>query len=144
MPDPPAVTLSHQQLQDLIAGAIDGAVDRVQQQGGGGGVWAAAAGNLQPCILGRDKTKRYQAFLDWLTQAEAKMAFLSIKDGPQKIAYIRSNAGPELTIFFEKEVRAKFETWDADPAVGREAQVADTYKELITKSKAAPRHGEQG
>ena len=90
MPDPPAVTKSHQQLQDLIAGAIAGAVDRVQQQGGGGSV--GAAGNLQSCILGRDKTKRYQAFLDWLTQAEAKMAFLSIKDGPQKIAYIRTGA----------------------------------------------------
>ena len=41
----------------------------------------------------------YQAFLDWLTQA---VAFLSIKDWPQKIAYIRSNAGPELTIIFKK------------------------------------------
>ena len=55
----------------------------------------------------------------------------------QERAYIGSNAGPELTIFFEKEVRAKFESWDANPAVGsREAQVANTYKELITKSKA--------
>ena len=91
MPDPPAVTLSHQQLQDLIAGVIAGAVDCVQQEGGGGGV--GAAGNLQPCILGRDKTKRYQAFLTgWLTQAEAKMAFLRIKNRPQKIAYIGSNA----------------------------------------------------
>ena len=43
----------------------------------------------------------YQAFLDWLTQAVAE-AFLSIKDWPQKIAYIRSNAGPELTIIFKK------------------------------------------
>ena len=89
----------------------------MQQQGGRGGVGAAATGNLHPCILGRDKTKRYQAFLDWLTHADAKMAFLSIKDGPQKIAYIRSDAGPELTIFFKKEVRAKFETWNAEPAV---------------------------
>ena len=128
-PPPPAVTLTHQQLQDLIAGVL------AQQHGGGAGAGAAAAGNLQPCILGRDKTKRYQAFLDWLTQAEAKMAFLSIQDGAKRVAYIRSNAGPELTIFWEKEVRARFTDITADPATGRVAQAAHTYGELTNLSK---------
>ena len=128
-PPPPAVTLTHQQLQDLIAGVL------AQQHGGGAGAGAAAAGNLQPCILGRDKTKRYQAFLDWLTQAEAKMAFLSIQDGAKRVAYIRSNAGPELTIFWEKEVRARFTDITADPATGRVAQAAHTYGELTNLLK---------
>ena len=37
----------------------------VQQQGGGQDrVGAAAAGSLQPCQLGRDKTRRYQILSD--------------------------------------------------------------------------------
>ena len=111
-------------------------MQQVQQHGGGGaGAGAAAAGNLQPCILGRDKTKRYQAFLDWMTQAEAKMAFLGIQVGTKKVAYIRSNAGPELTIFWEKEVRARFTDITEDGATGRAAQAAHTYEELIALSK---------
>ena len=98
LPPAPPVTLTQQQLQDIIAGAVAGVLRETQlQEGGGAGAGAAAAGNLQPCVLGRDKTKRYQAFLDWLTQAEAKMAFLGIQVGAKKVAYIRSNAGPELT-----------------------------------------------
>ena len=78
----------------------------VQPQGGGQErVGAAAAGSLQPCYLGRDKTRRYQIFRDWITQAEAKMGFLGITESKQKIGYLRSNAGAELTTFFEKEVR---------------------------------------
>ena len=61
---------------------------------------AAAEGNLQPCTLGRDKTKIYQAFRDWMTQAEAKMAFLGIEDGTKKVAYIRSNASPVTYCYF--------------------------------------------
>lgn len=108
----------------------------MQQHGGGGaGAGAAAAGNLQPCVLGRDKTKRYQAFLDWMTQAEAKMAFLGIQVGAKKVAYIRSNAGPELTIFWEKEVRARFADIAGDAHAGIAAQAAHTYEELIALSK---------
>ena len=120
------VQLTNQQLQDLIAGAVAGAIQQVRQQGGGVNVGAAAAGNLQPCTLGRDKTKRYQTFTDWMTQAEAKMAFLGIEDGTKKVAYIRSNAGPELTLFWEKEVRACFTAITENIAEGRAAQAAHT------------------
>ena len=129
------VQLTNQQLQDLIAGAVAGAIQQVRQQGGGDNVGAAAAGNLQPCTLGRDKTKRYQAFTDWMTQAEAKMAFLGIENGTKKVAYIRSNAGPELTLFWDKEVRARFTAITENIAEGRAAQAAHTYEELITLSK---------
>ena len=70
-----------------------------------------------------------------MTQAEAKMAFLGIQDGAKRVAYIRSNAGPELTIFWEKEVRARFTDITADPATGRVAQAAHTYGELTNLSK---------
>ena len=63
------------------------------------------------------------------------MAFLSIQDGAKRVAYIRSNAGPELTIFWEKEVRARFTDITADPATGRVAQAAHTYEELTNLSK---------
>ena len=107
----------------------------VQQQGGGQDrVGAAAAGSLQPCQLGRDKTRRYQIFRDWITQAEAKMGFLGITESKQKIGYLRSNAGAELTNFFEKEVRARFSDITADEGRGIQAQQAHTYDELIAES----------
>ena len=60
-------------------------------QNAGAGAGAAAAGQLAPCVLGREKTKRYQIFQDWITQAEAKMQFLGITEDGRKIAYLRSN-----------------------------------------------------
>ena len=77
MPDPPppaVLQLTAEQLQNIIAGSIAGALQQAQGQGlGGGTAGAAAAGSLPPCPLGRDKNKRYQQFRDWLTQQEAKM-----------------------------------------------------------------------
>ena len=80
MPDPPpaVLQLTAEHLQDIIVGSIAGALKYAQGQGlGGDTAGAAAAGSLPPCPLGRDKTKRYQQFRDWLTQAEAKMEFLN-------------------------------------------------------------------
>ena len=55
LPPAPPVTLTQGQLQDIIAGAVAGALRETQlQEGGGAGAGAAAAGNLQPCVLGRD------------------------------------------------------------------------------------------
>ena len=96
MPDPPppaVLQLTAEQLQNIIAGSIAGALQQAQGQGlGGGTAGAAAAGSLPPCPLGRDKTKRYQQFRDWLTQAEAKMEFLAITESKRKVAYLRSSA----------------------------------------------------
>ena len=93
-PPPPAVLqLTAEQLQNIIAGSIAGALQQAQGQGlGGVTAGAAAAGSLPPCPLGRDKTKRYQQFRDWLTQAEAKMEFLAITESKRKVAYLRSSA----------------------------------------------------
>ena len=51
-----------------------------------------SAGQLPPCTLGRDKTRRFQVFQDWLTQAETKMEFFGISDNKWRVAYIRLNA----------------------------------------------------
>ena len=136
MPDPPpaVIQLTPQQLQEIIAGSIAGALAQGQGQGGGA-AGAAAAGSLPPCPLGRDKTKRFQQFRDWLNQAEAKMEFLNIAESKRKIAYLRSNVGPELTLFWEKEVRVRFHDIEEDATVGIAAQVAHTYEEIITESK---------
>ena len=104
--------MTPEQLQALLTGAIAAAIQQVQNmepQGRGRGgrvppqggvrVGAAAAGSLQPCLLRRDKTIRYQNFRDWITQAEAKMGFLGIMEGAQRIHYLRSNSGAELTTF---------------------------------------------
>ena len=107
------LNLTQEQLQALMVGAMATALQQVQNLGLHGGgqerVGAVAAGSLQPCLLGRDKTRRYQNFTDWITQAEAKLGFLGIVEGKQKIGYLRSNAGAELTTFWEKEVRVRFE-----------------------------------
>ena len=143
MPDPPpqqpaVLQLTAEQLQNIIAGSIAGALQQAQAQGhglGGGTVGAAAAGSLPPCSLGRDKTKRYQQFREWLTQAEAKMEFLAITESKRKIAYLRSNAGPELTLFWEKEVRVRFTAVAADAAEGVPGQDAHSYEEIVEESK---------
>ena len=100
--------------------------------GGGGGGYrmvagaASVVGQLGPCNLGRNKLKRYKKFLDWSKEAESKMSFLGIEDDKQKVNFLKSTAGPELTQFWEKEVRIRFEAVEAD--VEREilAQAANT------------------
>ena len=133
-PPAPVIQLTPQQLQEIIAGSIAGALAQGQGQGGGS-AGAAAVGSLPPCPLGRDKTRRYQQFRDWLTQAEAKMEFLNIVESKRKVAYLRSNAGPELTLFWEKEVRARFYDIVEDVNVGIVAQAAHSYDEIIKESK---------
>ena len=82
-------------LQALLARAMTTAMQQVQhnmpQEGGQERVGAAAAGNLQPCQLGRVKIRRYQIFRDWIGQAEAKMGFSGITESKQKIGYAISN-----------------------------------------------------
>ena len=53
------VVMTNDQLQQLLA-AVDGA---------GGGAGATAVTQLGPCNLGRDKTKRYKKFVNWIKQA---------------------------------------------------------------------------
>ena len=84
-------------------------------RGGGGGGAAGAAGAaavvgpMGPCVLGKDKLKRPKKWTDWHKDAENKMRFLGITDSAQKMNFLRSCAGAELTEFWEKEVRVIYE-----------------------------------
>ena len=62
-------------------------------------------GRLGPCEQGRDKQKSYKRFLDWLGEAESKMKLLGITDNEQKVNFVQSSGGTELSTFWEKEVR---------------------------------------
>ena len=69
-----ALHITHQQLQDLIAGLVAGA--------GGGAAGAAGTisaasmvGPMGTCTLGRDKLKRPKKWADWLREVENKMKF---------------------------------------------------------------------
>ena len=59
-------------------------------------------GNLPPCPLGRVKIMRFQQFLDWLTQSDAKMEFFNSTESKRKTAYLSSNAGPENGVLGKK------------------------------------------
>ena len=84
-------------------------------------------GPMRPCVLGKDKLKRPKRWSDWRKDAENKMRFLGITESIQKMNFLRSCAGAELTKFWEKEVRVLFEAT-------REGQVdvpAHTYEEVV-------------
>ena len=53
----------------------------------------------------RPGEKRYKKWADWIRDAEIKMTFLKVESEAEKISFIRSCAGPELTEVWEKEVR---------------------------------------
>ena len=99
------VEMTDVQLERLIA--------TLQGGGGGGAAGAARAapvvGPMGPCVLGKDKLKRPKKWSYWKKDAENKMRFLKIEEDEQKMSFIRSCAGAELTEFWEKEVRARFE-----------------------------------
>ena len=118
-----------QQTEQLLAAARQGAA------GAGGAGAAAAVGQLQPCVLGRDKTKRYFKWNNWLKDAKTKMSYLAITQNTQKLAYVRSQAGAELLTFWEKEVRARWEGVPANVVLGTDATDAHTFNELIAETE---------
>ena len=61
------------------------------------------------------------------------MEFLNITESKRKIAYLRSNAGPELIIFWEKEVGIR----NIDIPTNRDMPVLDMhiYMELNWESR---------
>ena len=104
--------------------------------GGGAAAGAAAViGQMAPCELGKDKLKRIKRYSDWFRDAEAKMKALNIVDNEAKLNFIRSCAGPELTEFWEKEVRIR--TADIPAAGDVPAQAAHTYAEVNRESRNA-------
>ena len=91
---------------------------------------AAMAGQIPPCHLGRNKVKRFKKWTDWLRDAEAKMGFLKITRDADKLDFLRSCAGKELTEFWVKEARIRYE----DVAGGA---AAHTYPEVLKETKTA-------
>ena len=100
---------------------------------------ASAVGPMGQCNLGVDKVKRLKRFSDWMKGAEAKIDFMGLTADKQKISLLRSWAGPELLVYWEREVGIRFQAVDRVEAAGDvaeiPAQAAHTYKELITGTK---------
>ena len=86
---------------------------------------------MGPCALGKDKLKRPKKWSDWRKDAENKMRFLKIEEDEQKLKFIRSCAGAELTEFWEKEVRARFEAKEEEGA----RVSAHTYEQVVEDTK---------
>lgn len=127
-----------QQLLQALPGMIAGG-------GGGGaaqqalGAASAVVGPMGQCNLGVDKVKRLKRFIDWMKGAEAKIDFMGLTTDKQKISLLRSWAGAELLLYWEREVGIRFQAVDRVPAVGDVAEIpaqqAHTYKELVTDTK---------
>ena len=88
-------------------------------------------GRLAPCELGRDKQKRYHRFLDWVTDAEAKMKLLNMTGSDKKVSFMRSSAGSELITFWDKEARIRWEPTDQEAKHGYEEVVEESKKSLL-------------
>ena len=110
-----AVQMTNEQLQQLIAGVMGQAVQGGGAVAGGQAAGAAAVvGQMAPCQLGRNKMKRYKRWNDWILDAENKMGFLSITNETEKIGFLCTCAGAELTDFWTKEARVRFTAMAAD------------------------------
>ena len=124
------VAMTPDQLQTLI---------RAIQAGWGGGAAGAAGpmaaaamvGPMGPCILGKDKLKRPKRWADWHRDAENKMRFSGITDSVQKLNFVRSCAGAELTKLWEKQMRVVYEA----TREGAAAVAAHTYEQVVEKTK---------
>ena len=130
--------MTDDQLKTLIAALRQPAQGPPQQMDGGPNMAAGAAalvGQMPPCHLGKDKIKRFKKWKDWLGDAENKMAFLGISTDQQKVNFLRSCGGSELTEFWEKEAHIRFTAVTADPDRGIAALDAHKYNEIIDESK---------
>ena len=100
-------------------------------RGGGGGGAATVVGPMGPCGLGKDKLKRPKRWSDWRKDAENKMRFLRIEENSQRLNFVTSCAGAELTEFWEKEVRVRFEATEEEGV----AMAAHTYERVVEDTK---------
>ena len=120
------VAMTPDQLQTLI---------RAIQAGGGGDAAGAAGpmkaaamvGPMGPCTLGKDKLKRPKRWTDWHRDAENKMRFSGITDSVQKLNFVRSCAGVELTELWQKEIRVVY----LATGEGAAAEAAHTYEQVV-------------
>ena len=86
---------------------------------------------MGPCILGKDKLKRPKRWADWHWDAENKIRFSGINDSGQKLNFLMSCSGVELTELWDKEVRVVYEgTWEAATMLE-----AHTYALVVENTK---------
>ena len=77
---------------------------------------------------------RLKRFNDWIKGAKAKIDFMGLDNDRQKISLLPSWSGPDLLVFWEREVNIRFADVPAVIVDGVEqvpAAVAHTYAELI-------------
>ena len=128
------MSLTADQFNQLLA-----ALPAMLGAGGGGANQsqgaASAVGPMGHCNLGVDKVKRFKRFSDWMKGAEAKIDFMGLTTDKQKISLLRSWAGPELLVYWEREVGIRFQAVERVQAVGDVAEIpgqpAHTFKELV-------------
>ena len=56
-----------------------------------------------------DKRKRYKIWTDWIKDAHTKIDYTGITVNSKRLGYIKSQARPKLTYFWEKKVQARCE-----------------------------------
>lgn len=126
--------LNPEQFQALLA-ALPG---MMAGAGGGGNAHpqgaASAVGPMAHCNLGIDKMTRLKRFNDWIKGAQAKIDFMGLDNDRQKISLLRSWSGPDLLVFWEREVNIRFADVPAVIVNGVQQAplaAAHTYNELI-------------
>ena len=92
------------QFQQLLAAVTAGLATPTAGAGA-----AAVMGRMGPCDLGRDKMKQFKKFKDWHREAFAKITLLGLTTDQQKINFLCSCAGQELTDFWEKQAKIIWE-----------------------------------
>ena len=125
----PLLEGQRQQLADILRGAQGGAQTAAMT-----GAAAAVVGPMAACSLGKDKIKRYKKWRDWIGDAENKMKFIGTTSDIQKISFLQSCGGAELTELWEKEVRIRFEPGEEVNGLREEAH---TYAQLLEETKKA-------
>ena len=99
---------------------------------GGSGAAAAVLGPIGHCQLGKDKTRRYKKWKDWHTDFENKMNFIgNCNTDAQKLSFLRSCAGTELTEMWEKEARIR-PIAEVENGIRKEAH---TYAEVLDETR---------
>ena len=99
---------------------------------GGSGAAAAVLGPIGHCQLCKDKTRRYKKWKDWHNDFENKMNFVGNCDtNEQKLSFLRSCAGTDLTEMWEKEARIR-QIAEVENGTRREAH---TYAEVLDETR---------
>ena len=100
---------------------------------------AAVVGPMPPCVLGKDKIKQQMKWSDWHKDATNKVRVMGMNQDDQKLNFLRSCAGHELTEFWEKEARVRSEAKGEREARTYQQVVKETSKcllKLISRDRA--------